>query len=281
VLPPLVLPSTIDRAVPKNLKPSLADVQKDRPKPYFDRCHVQQNLIASKAKCLYGNLTSKTTIVLFGDSHALSWFPAVEQLAKLKKWRFYSLTMSSCWPSDIPAWNSTTNKLMTNCAIWRNNVLKQIVKLHPAIVIVSGTRGFATIGADKSVLKGDARATAWQAGMKRTIDRLKLASKHVYLLSDTPTSIDNPAMCLSVNRASILECGTPVKNAVSTTWLGIEKSVADSEKISWIDPTLWICPTNPCVPIVGNILMYVDGGHLTATFALTLEKRLAKVISKP
>lgn len=280
-MPPLTLPATVDRAVPASLKPSLANAKADRPKPYVDHCHTQQNLTASTAKCVYGNLTSKTTIVLFGDSHALSWFPAVEQLAKLKKWRLYSLTMSSCWPADIPAWNSTTVKLMTNCAIWRNNTLKQIAKLHPALVIVSGTRGFATVGANNTQLRGDARTLAWQAGMKRTIDRLKLATKHVYLMSDTPASIFDPPVCLAAHLKSILACSTPVNQAVSTTWLAREKGVADSEKISWINPTPWICSTNPCSPITGNILVYVDGGHMTATFALYLEKRLAKVISAP
>jgi hypothetical protein len=281
VLPPLILPPTVDRPVPGNLKPALKNVPKDRPTPYFDHCHTQQNLTVSTAKCIYGNLTSKTPIVLFGDSHALSWFPAVEQLAKIKKWRLYSLTMSSCWPADIPAWNATTNKLMTNCAIWRNNTLKQIVKLHPAIILVSGTRGFATIGANGAVLRGDARANAWQAGMKRTISRLKLASKHVYLLSDTPALNIDPVFCLAINRSSILECSTPVSDAVSTTWLSIEKDIAATEKIAWIDPTSWICPTDPCSPISGNTLIYVDGGHLTATFARTLEKQLVKKISAP
>ena len=281
VLPPLILPATVDHAVPTNLKPTLANAKKDRPKPYADHCHTQQNLIASTAKCVYGNLTSKTTIVLFGDSHALSWFPAVESLAKLKKWRLYSLTMSSCWPADIPAWNSTTVKLMTNCTIWRNNTLTQIARIRPAIVLVSGTRGFATVGADNKVLVGDERTRAWQAGMVRTIDRLKLAAKHVYLIDDTPASNFDPYICLSAHLKSILACSTPVAAAVSTTWLSVEKGVAESEKIPWIDPTLWVCSTNPCPPILGNTLIYVDGGHMTGTFDLTLEKRLAEKISAP
>jgi hypothetical protein len=277
-LPPLILPPMVDRGVPSNLKPSLENAKSDRPTPYIDRCHTQQNLTASKATCLYGDVTAKPTIVLFGDSHALSWFPAVEAYAKIKKWRFYSLTMSSCWPSDIPAWNSTTHKLMTNCAIWRNNTLNQIVKLHPAYILVSGTRGFATVGPGNVVLTGQARANAWQAGMVRTINRLKLASKHVILLSDTPASIFDPPVCLAAHLKSVLACSTPVDRAVSTAWLAIEKGVADSEKISWIDPTLWVCSTDPCPPIVDNTMIYVDGGHMTATFALSLEKRLASKI---
>jgi len=139
------LPALIDRALPSNLSPSLANAKSDRPKPYADRCHTQQDLSKSESNCEYGYLKSKTTIVLFGDSHALSWFPAIEKLAIAKKWKLLSLTMSSCWPSDIPAWNSTTNKLMDNCELWRMETLSDIVALKPAMIFVSGTRGFSTV----------------------------------------------------------------------------------------------------------------------------------------
>ncbi|MCX6429662.1 MAG: SGNH hydrolase domain-containing protein [Actinobacteria bacterium] len=278
--PPYLLPKTVDGPVPKDLKPSLADVAKDRPTPYQDRCHTQQNLTASLEDCIYGNPNSKTTIVLFGDSHALSWFPAIELLAKSKNWRLLSLTMSSCWPSDIPAWNSTKKALMPNCAIWRKNTLKQIVQLHPAMVFVTGTRGFSTINSKGEVLVSDVREMAWEAGMKRTLDTLKTASSRVIFISDTPLSQFVPPTCLATHKSSILACSTPISAAVSLDWLGHEADVATSENVTWIDPTTWVCPSDPCSPISGKTLVYVDGGHLTATFARTLEKPLWKEISK-
>ncbi|MBI3428778.1 MAG: hypothetical protein HY050_01705 [Actinobacteria bacterium] len=278
-LPALLLPATVDRKVPNNLKPSLEDAKSDRPLPYLDRCHTQQNLTASAAPCLYGDTKSKSAIVLFGDSHALSWFPAVQKLAVAKKWRLYSLTMSSCWPADIPAWNSTTLKLMTNCKVWRANTLKRIQSLRPLMVIVTGTRGFSTIGKDGSVLKGDERTTAWQTGMKRTVDLLKLASKKVVMISDTPASMFDAPNCLLEHRLSILACSTPITTAISMDWLAQERALATQEKIQMVDSSLWICPSDPCSPIQGNILIYSDTGHLTATFSATLEKPLWKVVS--
>lgn len=277
--PPYLLPKTVDRAVPLNLKPSLANVAIDRPTPYQDRCHTQQNLTASTEDCIYGNPNSKTTIVLFGDSHALSWFPAVELLAKAKNWRLISLTMSSCWPSDIPAWNSTTKKLMTNCAIWRKNTLAQIVRLHPAMVFVTGTRGFSTIDYRGDVMVADQREMAWEAGMKRTLDTLKTATSRVIFISDSPLSTFDPPKCLASHAKSILACSTSITRAVSLDWLGHEADVANSENVTWVDPTTWICASDPCSPISGNTLIYVDGGHLSATFARSLEKLLWKDIS--
>jgi len=274
------IPTLVDSSVPKVLIPTIAKAPTDRPTPYADRCHTQQDQTESKSACVYGNLKSNTNIVLFGDSHALSWFPAVEKLAIAKKWRLYSWTMSSCWPADIPAWNSTKSLLMTNCAVWRASILKKIVALKPAMVFIAGTRGFATIDNDGNILQGEIRASTWVAGMKRTVETLKKSKAKLFYIADTPLSNYVPPICLASHLNSIKACSTPYNLAVSTQWLGLENQVATDENISWIDPTPWICTTDPCSPIKDNLLIYVDGGHLTATFARSLEPSLWASISK-
>ena len=276
ISPPTAL---VDRAIPANLQPSLAAVKTDRPKPYKDRCHTQQDLERSQSACEYGNLKSKTTIVLFGDSHALSWFPALERLAIAKDWKLLSLTMSSCWPADIPAWNSTTNKLMPNCAIWRTDALNDIAKLKPSMVFVTGTRGFTTVDKSNKVLLGDDRTAAWEAGMDRTLTKLKKASSEVVFISDTPISKYDAPVCLAEHTQSIASCATPFDKSVSTSWLTEEAKVAQSENVTWVNPTSWICSTDPCSPLSGRYEIFVDKGHLTASFAWTLERPLWKQLT--
>jgi SGNH domain (fused to AT3 domains) len=278
-IPAYQFPPLIDAPVPDALEANLDAATADMPKPYKDRCHVQQNLTSTTASCLYGNLSSKTTIVLFGDSHALSWFPAVEKLAIAKKWRLLSLTMSSCWPASIPAWNPTTNILMTNCAIWRKSALTQIAKTKPYITFVTGTRGFATTDSWGNVLTGDAKTNAWRTGMATTLTSIKKASKNTIFISDTPTSAPPVIDCLYFSPDSIAYCGTPVATAIDTNWLTIERDLAASVKVTWVNPTEWICNTDPCSPISHGALIYRDGGHLTATFALQLEKPLWTAIA--
>lgn len=133
-------PDTAASAMPLNLEPELINAKNDRPLPYMDRCHTQQNLPTSTLPCIYGDTTSNTTSVLFGDSHALSWFPAMNIVAKKNGWKLLSLTMSACSPADIPAWNPSNNSVMKNCAIWRADSLKKITAARPLIVVVAGTR---------------------------------------------------------------------------------------------------------------------------------------------
>jgi hypothetical protein len=153
-----------------------------------------------------------------------------------------------------------------------------LVKAHPAVVLVTGTRGFAVVDGSGNLLSGDARTRAWQAGMDRTIARLTPAAGRVILLADTPLSRIDPPVCLSAHPTSVLACATPVKDAINAAWLQEEHRAADAEGVSFIDPTPWICPSSPCPVVLGDLLVYRDGGHLTATFAAALSHRLEQAV---
>ncbi len=273
VTEPTRQPAT-DSAVPAGLNPSLGGADGDMPLTYFDHCHNQMDQPPSTSSCLYGNLSSKTTIALFGDSHALSWFPAFSRLAQDKGWRLLSLTMSACTPADIPAWNSAWNRVMPNCPIWRKQAIAELVRMHPDIIVVAGTRGFATVDDSGQVATGDFRTRMWIQGMKRTLKQLEPATGHVIYLADLPLARVVPAACISAHMKSILACATPIEQAINYPWLNTEITTAASVGADFIDPERWVCPTSPCPPVLGNLLVFRDQGHLTATFAGALWKKM-------
>jgi hypothetical protein len=43
--------------------------------------------------------------VLFGDSHAAQWFPAVENIASSQGYKLFSFTKTSCPAIDVPRSN--------------------------------------------------------------------------------------------------------------------------------------------------------------------------------
>jgi hypothetical protein len=113
------LPPTLDGPVPADLQPSVGAAPEDYPKTFADGCNVPEGGTASRGSCLYGDLASKTTIALFGDSHAAFWFPAVEGFAERQGWRMLNLTMSSCTPADLSVYNSIYKRIYTECPAWR------------------------------------------------------------------------------------------------------------------------------------------------------------------
>src|SRR5262249_11315352 len=152
---------------------------RDYPESYLDGCHTQENGQPQGAPCVYGNVNSPTTIALFGDSHALAWFPAVDGFAQQQGWRFLSLTMSTCSPAQIPIWVPDWHRVSWECNDWRKQAIQRLIAARPTILIVTGTRGFATTDpTGTSVLSGDARTAAWEAGIAKTLAQLEPAAGH-------------------------------------------------------------------------------------------------------
>lgn len=46
------------------------------------------------------------------------------------------------------------------------------------------------------------------------------------------------------------------------------------QDVTVVDPTPQLCPDGACPPVVGKALVHRNGGHLTATYARTLDQWL-------
>ncbi len=61
--------------VPADMRPGLRAVAGDKAAVYGDGCHLDAGSVHAK-ECIYGD-AGTTRVVLFGDSHAAQWFPAL------------------------------------------------------------------------------------------------------------------------------------------------------------------------------------------------------------
>jgi hypothetical protein len=115
--------------------------------------------------------------------------------------------------------------------------------------------------------------------MKRTIEKIKTTAQHVIYLQDAPASMFDPPVCLATHLSNSIACATPVDKAISSSWQNEERTLVADESIRIIDPSYWICPTAPCPTFIGNLLVYMDPGHLTATFSAALARRMGDAIT--
>jgi hypothetical protein len=66
--------------VQANLTPPLSDGEAWAPLIVENGC--QLFILGVKSEpCVYGDTHAHTSVVLFGDSHAVAWFPALEQIS--------------------------------------------------------------------------------------------------------------------------------------------------------------------------------------------------------
>jgi hypothetical protein len=262
--------------VPRALLPILARIAAEMPLPYRDGCHWAAPL---SSRCVYGNAHARTTIVLFGDSHALNWFPAVYRVAKARGWRLINVTRSACVPAHILSYDKRSRSIMRSCLTWRERAVQKIGRLRPTIVLVSGTRGFAVVDSAGRLLSGEAKTDAWIRGMKWTLARLVPSARRVILLADTPSTLfSSPATCLRRHAGHSIRCATSVAHAISYPWLNTELRVASAMHAGFINPELWVCPTSPCPEVVWGRLVHRNRGHLTVSFTSTQWRRMERAI---
>jgi hypothetical protein len=253
-------------AVPRNLTPSLSRAAADQPRIYRDGCSSAFTDASIRKPCVYGDPASATTVVLFGDSHAGAWFPAVEAIAAERRWRLVVVTKSACSAASVRIFQAKLNRPYDECVRWRESAWAYIRSMRPAIVVMTS----AAAGGDLVGATGDPDAV-WTAGWARSADLLAGSGARRYLIEDTPYQRADVPECLSAHPSDPAACAVDRRNA----WPGPARRamIADAMRrrgVTTIDPAPWFCAATTCPVIVGNVLVYRDVSHVTATYARLL-----------
>ncbi len=270
--PSATLPPPPGGPVPADLAPTLANAANDLPVIYSDGCHLDVPTV-TPASCAYGATSSPITVVLFGDSHAAQWFPALQRLASQHNWRLEPMTKSACTPVSVTVFNSIVNRTYTECDQWRKLVLNRIASEKPDLVVVSTSIAYQLMVNGQQVSSAT-RPDLWSKGLTTTLRSLTASAAHVVLIGDTPRSVGDPVSCLSQHLDNVLACAVPFSQAVDEAQMGLESGVATLTRAGFVDPSAWVCRTDPCPPVYGRFLIYRDQGHMTKTYASALSSQL-------
>ena len=253
---------------------------RDLPAVYADGCHL--SIVATEIEtCEYGDTTSRSAIVLFGDSHAAQWFPALESVARVHGLKLISLTKSGCPAASVQLRSPQLDRAYTECTEWRSSAIDRILEVDPVAVVIASYGGF--IAPDGSADRWSISARDWRAGVERTVHAFVAAGIRTVLLADTPLPDFDVPSCLA--RAA----WTPTlyrsrcefeRTSISTR---LEHEIARAVAASmpglvFADLTDAICTSSPCAPDSGGVVRYRDSHHLSTRFAASLAPILSKQI---
>jgi peptidoglycan/LPS O-acetylase OafA/YrhL len=262
-------------AVPKNLVPSLGRATADQPQLYRDRCSSGFTDATIRKPCAYGDLASRTTVVLFGDSHAGAWFPAVQAVAAQRGWKLVVVTKSACTVASVRIFQETLNRPFDECVRWRESSFDYIRSLHPAMVVMTS----AAAGGELVDRTADPDAT-WTAGWARSAGLLAGGGARLYLIDDTPYQRGDVPECLSAHPHDPGACAVGADAALPNLARRRMIDAALRQRgVTTIDPTPWFCTATVCPVIVGNVLVYRDTSHITATYARLLAPLLGPYLN--
>lgn len=230
---------------------TLASIE-SRPKPYDDGCHLNYYQSISPL-CEFGTLDGAKTVVLYGDSHAVQWFPALEKLAQEKGFKLLTLTKSACPSIDVRR-DSVGAFKMSNCTTWRANAITRIESVKPDLIILSSFEHYAPPGNIESVNQW------WRDGSLRTYKTLSTMAPKLIYLKDTPLPKRNIPGCLASTSAE--KCQASEKTGLPQV-----------AKFEIINPAEWLCD-DVCRGIVRGNVAYRDSSHISVATSLELSDLL-------
>jgi hypothetical protein len=267
------------RRVPSNLIPPLAQAQQQSISlAWRDGCLVSGTATTNKPGCVFGDKTSHTTVVLFGDSHAAAWFPAVDAISQQQHWRLIFMGKVGCPAEDVVVHHHDGTPY-TECLIWRRNTERQIAKLHPAMVVVTSSQYRASPVDNVPTGHGN----TWLNGLAASFKTLRHEARRVVFIADTP-HLKQPAIdCISAHKSNVFPCTVARREAFQ--WPSIRQrslKLATAEGVVAIDPASWFCTPSRCPVIVDNMILFRDGQHImpqwSAFLAPVLEGGLVAAI---
>ncbi len=233
--------------VPKNLVPALINGTSE-----VDQNSERNVSCREVTDCGYGDVNAETKIVIFGDSHAGHWAPALYRAARERGWRVVRLTAASC-PSIQR--QSPSGKPQSACQRWAARQRSAIRSLRPRLVILSNYMG--------SSFRPTASAEAGVAAAIRAFS----TDTSVVVLSDTPVAPTSVPECLARHLNSARACEPKVSQprlGQYNRWLRANVEAAGGIFINVL-PIL--CTDLRCPAIAGNVLVYRDKIHITTAFA--------------
>jgi len=235
--------------IPGDLTPPIATI-KLFPRQYRipPPCIARDSTSTTQSRvCRVGTPSSKKLLVLFGDSHAFMWLPAVLALARRDGWAVVPLIRFGCTPGNWSHENA--------CGAWYRWGIRQIRRLRPDVTLLGGSIGERPSWEVRTATAGVIAA----AQTLRTLGRL-------VVIGDPEGLAYDPVPCVVAPRASMPSC--------TTTWpiesLAAYDTVARAMKrlgVGFLPTRGFVCYQRQCPAVVGHMIVWMDNSHLTGFYS--------------
>ncbi len=253
--------------------PSPAAAKNDKSQAYADKCWSNGDF-SDRPICTYG--TGKTQVALTGNSHAGQWLPALTEIADRQGWTITTYLASSCAPTDAPTAFNTPAKI-EGCLDYGRWVQDKTESGQYDLIITSDRQSLPVEGYE---LENTEQAAI--DGYASYLARWAKADTPIVVIRDTPFpahTVSNVPDCLASSDDPLQECSGTPKSWKSLDPLATAAQENNFPFVHTINMTEFFCNQDVCPAVIGSVVPYFDGSHLTATFARTLSEPLEKRIT--
>ncbi|MEO9325033.1 acyltransferase family protein [Nocardioides sp. C4-1] len=230
--------------------------------------------------CARGDTDADRTIVVIGDSHARMWITAFEKIATRAGYRTYYLVKPECTAASVTVSAPVTGGPWDDCDDFREWAFDQVAELDPAMTVLASTGPDDTVftgadGAGEVGVDDPRRADVLEQAWTTTFARLAPHTDDLRLIRDVPRAGFVLGTCLTRDDPDLGDC-------LFTPEPDHEADADASERAAWrsgvavVDPRPWLCWRGRCAAVIGDVIPYLDGSHLTSTYSGELGESLGR-----
>jgi hypothetical protein len=221
----------------------------------------------SATACQLGDLQARSTVVLYGDSFALEWVPALDALGIRDRFKVILFSRVGCPFADLKTidWEGSVD---TGCLPYRKNVVHAIdsMRPYPSLVLLSEETDMGV------------PISEWMNGIKRTVLQLHQSDFPVDVMFGEAEASSPPSACLARFPSRVTRCSTP-----STTALGRDEypqtaAVLSSLHAGLVNTSSLFCFDGVCPDIISHTLVHSDSWHIDKSFAALATPGIASLI---
>lgn len=217
--------------------------------------------------CEIGDVKAKRRAVVLGDSMVLQYFEALDAAGKALGWRMSTATKSSCASSDAIV--TREGIPYEACTRFNEEVMRQLEADPPLVVITAQDTSTGYMPGQKPVRTRDGMVN----GLVSRWARLqRLGTKVVVVLDNPhPKRGNHVYKCMMKHPKQASRCAFDRKQGVGDSGAVAQKKAAGKlSGVHVIDLTRYVCPRSKCAPVIGGVLVYRHGAHVTNTYVKTL-----------
>ncbi|MGC4192520.1 MAG: acyltransferase family protein [Thermomicrobiales bacterium] len=241
---------------------------------YSKACNVSRSDTSGPA-CVFGDPEGKTTAVIYGDSQAAMWVPALDLIGKQEGIRFHAVTKPGCAPVGLRTYSYILKREYTECNEYRTWAMDKIEEIQPDVVLMTGAfRGLPLAVNGEPVTDGVSEA--WMDGLSSTVDQLELVSGRVVVIGEMPYPNDPGIDCLSAHPGDVGACDTPIEDAVDAEHNRMQRQTAEAAGATYIDVTPWYCTDAVCPAVIGGLTVHRDRNHTGENYVVYLAQVLGE-----
>jgi peptidoglycan/LPS O-acetylase OafA/YrhL len=221
--------------------------------------------------CPLGDPRARRTVVVYGDSHAGMWLPALRELAEQGGYRVVPLIKIGCGPFDVE--QKVRGSSFPYCSAFRDWAVRRIEKLRPDTIVLA-YRGLLQVQPQP----GQSKPDAWADGVFSSVRRLVRLAPTVKVLSDVTSRDFGPGDCLSDPDSSMAAC-TSREQAWILKANRFTRRTVEPLGAEFLDITGLVCLGHRCPLVVDRFVTYRDASHVSVSWATRLAPDFEHVVN--